>query len=102
MDREKHVGEDMSHSRIDEDVGYIVIERGHAVSGDIEIVTACGLDIVVFADGNFHGIHRQDCCRNGPAAIPAVHLLEREEQRLAWSRIIAESCTQRYPQCTPM
>jgi hypothetical protein len=27
-------------------VGYIVIERGHAVSGDIEIETARGLDIV--------------------------------------------------------
>jgi hypothetical protein len=42
----KHVGEDTSHSRIDEVVGYIVIERGHAVSGDIEIETARGLDIV--------------------------------------------------------
>jgi hypothetical protein len=43
----KHVGEDTSHSRVDEDVGYIVIEEGHGVSGGIEIETARGPDIVV-------------------------------------------------------
>jgi hypothetical protein len=42
----KHVGQDTSHSRIDEVVGYIVIEEGHAVSEGIEIETARGLSIV--------------------------------------------------------
>jgi hypothetical protein len=42
----KHVGDDTSRSRIDEAIGYIVIEEGHAVSEGIEIETARGLDTV--------------------------------------------------------
>jgi hypothetical protein len=43
----KHVGEGTSCSRLDEVVGYIAIEEGHAVSGNTEIETARGLDTVV-------------------------------------------------------
>jgi hypothetical protein len=39
----KHVGEDTSHSRVDEVVGYILIEKGHKVSEGTEIETARGL-----------------------------------------------------------
>jgi coenzyme F420-reducing hydrogenase beta subunit len=42
----KHVGEDTRHYRADESVGYIVTEEGHAVSGEVEIETARGPEIV--------------------------------------------------------
>jgi hypothetical protein len=42
----KHIGEDKT-GRKHESVGYIVIEKGHAKSEDIEIETARGRDIVV-------------------------------------------------------
>jgi hypothetical protein len=43
----KHVGTDTSYSRVEEVVGYIVIEEGHEVSGGIEIETARGRDVVI-------------------------------------------------------
>jgi hypothetical protein len=50
----KHVGEDLTIARVNETVGYIVIEAGHKTSGGIEIETSRGADIALgYVQGSY-------------------------------------------------
>jgi len=67
----KHIGQDTDHDRLDETVGYLVIESSSGFIGDIEYAAALGTDNVTHANiiYNYTGVNNAESVVLGPMAM---------------------------------